>query len=96
MTPGGGFFARRWRREIALPVLLWRDMVGVGTAINLLATFAALMLAAKGFDAWVAAALHFAPLPYNVFLFLAVWRMPRRRWIHSATTTCWLLAMTIV
>lgn len=90
------YFARRWRREVPLPGLLWRDMLGVGTAVNLLATFAALMVAAAGLATWLAAAVHFAPLPYNLFLFLAVWRMPQRRMFHSATAACWLVAMNVV
>ena len=79
MTGRPGYFARRWQGEVALPALFWRDMLGVGTALNLLASFAALMAAAMGLDARLAVALHFAPVPVNVFVALAVWRSPQRR-----------------
>lgn len=72
------FFARRWRGEEPLTTLFWRDMVVVGSAINLLASFVALMLAAQGVALPIAIAVHFSPLPYNVFLFAAVSRSPQR------------------
>jgi hypothetical protein len=44
-------------------IVLWRDMLAVGTAVNILATFVALIAASQGFPAWAAAAIHFSPLP---------------------------------
>ena len=38
-----GFFSRRWRRQVPLGTLFWRDMVVVGSGINLVAAFVALM-----------------------------------------------------
>ena len=91
-----GFFVRRWRRQIHLPLLFWRDMLGVGTALNLLASFVALMAAAQGADLRLAVALHFAPLPYNLFLFIAVLRFPQRTAWQSIIAAVWLVLMTIV
>ena len=91
-----GFFARRWRGEVPLPVVFWRDMVAVGTFINLLASVMALILAAQGVDLRVAVALHFAPIAYNVFLFLSVWRSPQSTFIKKVLALAWLAAMTIV
>jgi len=90
-----GFFARRWRRQVRLPLLFWRDMLGVGTALNLLASFMALMAAAQGVDLRYAVALHFAPLPYNLFLFIALWRLPQRTAWQSIIAAVWLALMTI-
>lgn len=76
--------------------LFWRDMLGIGTAVNLVATFVALTLASQGGAAWVTAVIHFAPLPYNIFLFAAVNRGKPRSRLASALAFVWLALMTIV
>ncbi len=93
---GRNFFVRRWHGEVPLRTLLWRDMVCVGTAVNLLATFAALMAASQGASTWIAAFIHFAPLPYNLFLFAAVDRTKPRSTMAIALALCWLVVVTIV
>lgn len=92
---GTNFFSRRWRGEVALPVLLWRDMLGVGTVVNLSATLAALGLVSQGVPMPLAVALHFAPLPYNLFLFASLWRLPRRSALSSGLALAWVAAMTL-
>ncbi len=96
MIKPGGFFSRRWRGEVRLPIVFWRDLLAVGTSINLLASFLALVVASQGVDIRVAAALHFAPLPYNLFLFLAVWRLPQRTAWMRAIAAVWLAVMTLL
>ncbi len=96
MLGHSGFMARRWRGEVALGLVLWRDMVGVGSMINLLASLAALILATQGLDLRLAVALHFAPLPYNLFLFLVVWRSPQRGGLSSLVAVVWMVLMTFV
>jgi hypothetical protein len=91
-----GFFTRRWRGEVALPLVFWRDMLVIGSVINLLASFMALLVASMGLGTGVAAALHFAPLPYNLFLFLVVWRSPQRSLFKSSVALLYLVVMTIV
>lgn len=44
----GGFFARRWRGNVPLSLLLWRDMLGVGSLVNMACTVLALVMAARG------------------------------------------------
>jgi hypothetical protein len=96
MAGAAGFFAHRWRGEVPLPRLFWLDMIGIGTAVNLLASLAALILLAQKVDARLALALHFAPLPYNLFLFMAVWRSPQRgAWI-GAMAIAWLALMMVL
>lgn len=90
------FFARRWRGEVPMHTVLWRDMMGVGTATNVLATFVALVAASQGASSWVAAAIHFAPLPYNVFLFVAVERAATRSRIAAILALVWLAVMTVL
>ena len=61
--------------------LFLRDMLCVGTLVNLLTTFAAFMAASQGAPSWAAAAIHFAPLPYNIFLYAAIGRaLPLWTW----------------
>lgn len=93
---GGPFLARRWRGAVTWPVLFWRDMLAVGTVVNLLASFAALMLASQGAPLAVAVLVHFSPLPYNLFLFLALWRLPRRPAPVVAAAAAWLVVMSVV
>lgn len=95
MPGAGGFFSRRWRGHVPMQALFWRDMVLVGTLINLLATGVALALAASDLPIALAAAVHFAPLPFNLFLVAAVWRLPGSgayRWASLA----WLVVVTLV
>jgi hypothetical protein len=90
------FLARRWRGAVPLRRLFWRDMLLVGTTINVFATFAALIAAASGAPTAWAAALHFAPLPYNVFLVTALWRQPARPAAMALAAAVWLLVMTVI
>jgi len=92
----GGYFARRWRGEVVWPTLFWRDMIGVGTLLNVAASFGALMLVALGSPGAAAVALHFAPLPYNIFLFVALWRLARRPALVVVAAAAWLAVMTVV
>lgn len=91
-----GFFSSRWRGEASAAVVYWRDILAVGTLINLVTGFAALMLAAQGTDIVIAALMHFAPLPYNVFLVVALWRTPQRTRTMAWTSLVWLGAVTVL
>lgn len=71
---GAGFFLPRWRGLVPLDRLFWRDMVIVGTSINLVTSVAALAMLGAKMPLAAALAVHFVPAPYNVFLFFAVWR----------------------
>ena len=88
--------AARWRGEVPLRVVLWRDMLLAGTAINLLTGVAALMiLAAKGEVLW-AVLVHFAPLPLNLFLMCAVFRAPQSGTRARAMAVGWFAAMLVL
>jgi len=93
---GRGFFAARWRGDVSLSRLFWRDMVVVGTAVNMAATVAALAVLAMEGSTAAALAAHLAALPYSLFLFLAVWRtaektMPSSAWLAQLGAAAWLL-----
>ena len=95
------FFASRWRGEAPLDRLFWRDMVLVGTVLNVLTLVAALLLLGLKVSPIVAVAVHLSPLPYNLFLFAAVWRTAdaagnaRAAFFRSAALL-WLVAATIL
>ena len=90
------FFSRRWRGQVPCGALFWRDMVLVGGSVNLLFGFLALALMAVGAPLAVVVAAHFAPLPYNLFLFAALWRLPGRPLWLSAAAIGWLLLATLI
>jgi hypothetical protein len=90
------YFSRRWRGQVPLSVLLWRDMLGIGTAVNLAATILAVAVIVQGASDWLALVLHLLPLPYNIFLCAALWRMPDRNTLASLIAGGWLVAMTLV
>lgn len=99
--PASGFLRRRWRREAPLGQLFWRDMVVVGTGINIVTTVASLIAFANGAPLWAGLAIHLLPLPYNLFLTGAVWRtadlVPEpRAGLARAGALIWLLAATLL
>ena len=91
-----GFLSSRWRGEASAAVVYWRDILVVGSLTNLVTGFAALMLAAQGTDIVIAAMVHFALLPYNVFLVVALWRTPQRTRTMAWTSWVWLGAVTVL
>jgi hypothetical protein len=96
-----GFFAARWRGNVPLKRLFWRDMVVIGTAINLATTAASLVLLAAGLPLPAALAVHFAALPYNLFLTFAVWRTAERRgggtaFAYQMGAVFWLIVATLI
>lgn len=95
-TFADNFFSRRWRGQVPLAVLLWRDMVGIGTAVNLAASILALAAVMQEAPGWLAVALHLLPMPYNLFLCAVLWRLPARTAPASFIAAVWLMVMTLV
>jgi hypothetical protein len=91
-----GFWGRRWRGQAAWRVLFWRDMLTVGTVINLCTGFAALMLISQGQPIAWALAVHFLPVPYNAFLLASLWRTPGRPDRVKFAGCAWFAAMLLV
>lgn len=75
--------------------LFARDMLVMGSLLNVVATFVALIIVSQDGPPAVAVAAHFAPLPYNVFLFVALLRAPATP-LLAAAGAIWLAVMTIV
>lgn len=68
------FILSRLRGDAPLHTVFWRDMVVIGTGLNILAAAAALiLLVAEAPGGWPVFA-HLSPQPWNLFVFYAVWR----------------------
>ena len=81
-----GFFASRWSGKVPIERLFWHDLLLVGTAFNAATTLAALVLLAMQAPLWAALTVHFAPVPYNLFLAFAVWRTAKQKpWLAAFT-----------
>jgi hypothetical protein len=96
MNVAGDFLQSRWQGRAPLPRLFWRDMLGIGTLINVLASFVALMMAAQGASGAAAAAMHFAPTPLNLFLALCVMRHPAAGPARRVVAVGWAAVMMLV
>ncbi len=69
-----GFLLRRWRRQVPLATLFWRDMIVIASIVNVAAGATALILLGLKAGAAASMIVFLAPLPYNAFLLAAVWR----------------------
>jgi hypothetical protein len=90
------FLARRWAGQVPTGTVLWRDMLGVGTVLNLLASLVALAMASQGLPAGAAVAVHLAPVPYNFFLLAAVLRSRPGGSLARAVALAWVALMMVV
>lgn len=96
-----GFFRARWHGVVPLDRLFWHDMVVVGTAINIASSVVALILLGLKLPLAAVLAVHFAPVPYNIFLTLAVWRIAERAGGAKASlmmlgSALWLILVVVV
>lgn len=90
------FFRDRWRGDVPTRTVFWRDMLAVGTVLNLLASFVALLIISQGAPSWIGVALHFSPLPYNLFLFRAVMKSQPGGYAVRLAAVIWLVLMVVV
>ena len=95
------FMLSRLRGETPLRTVFWRDMLLAGTALNILAGIAGIILLTSGFSTSTALTVYFSPLPWNLFLFFAVWRSSERIPISEAAvvravSTLWLVLVILI
>ena len=95
------FFVRRWRRQAPLGLLFWRDMIVIGSALNLAFAFAGLMALGFKADLLIAILVFHAPLPYNFFIVGAIWRTADLVDAARASSArfgavLWLVAVTVL
>jgi hypothetical protein len=90
------FITQRWQGRVGWRRLFWRDLLLVGTGLNLLMTGTALALLSQ--DApiqWVLLA-HLLPLPYNLFIVSSIWSAPQRPLAVLGVSLCWLVLFVVV
>ena len=95
------FFRARWRGQAPLDRLFWRDLLLVGTALSLASSALALILLGLKLPLWLVLAVHFLPVPYNIFLTTAVWRTAEKSGGLKAQlmmlgSALWLIATVVV
>ena len=90
------YFSRRRQGQVPVAILFWRDMLVVGTLINLTATALGLTMIINDIHAGFAVALHLLPLPFNIFLLTALNRAPDRNPGIMAIAVGWFVVMLLV
>lgn len=95
------FLRSRWRGEAPLAIVFWRDMIAVGTVLNVFSGVLALILYALEAPMMVVLTVFFGFLPWNFFLFLAVWRSaghvpPSVAFLSRASAAAWLVAVIVI
>ena len=90
------FVASRWHGHAPLRTVLWRDMLVAGTVLNLLTGLGALAILATGGDVLWAVLVHFAPLPLNLLLLIAVFRSPQSGLRARSMAAVWFAAMLVL
>lgn len=93
------FFRSRWLGQVPLDRLFWRDMLLAGTLINMASSALALVLLGLKLPLWLVLAVHFAPVPYNIFLTSAVWRTAEsgaKASLMLLGSALWLIATVVV
>jgi hypothetical protein len=89
------FFADRWRAQACFQTVFWRDLVILGTLINVSFSIVGLMFVAQGYSGLFALTLYFLIFPYNVFLLLSIWRWPGVKSIFKAASGGWFLLVSL-
>jgi hypothetical protein len=95
-APPSGFWGSRWHAQVPWRRLFWRDMLVVGSVINLFTGFVALMLFAQDQPMAAVLAVHVAPLPYNAFLLASLWRHPQPSAVVKWVGLGWFAGMLVV
>ena len=101
LSPAVAYVRSLWRGELPLARVFWTDMIVIGSLVNILATVAAMLLFVSGAPIALGVIVHFAPVPYNVLLFLAVWQSAARQpsgWSFPAQAGAlvWLIFVIMV
>ncbi len=95
------YFRDLWTGALPLTRMLWVDMLVIGTLVNFATLVAMLVLFVAHVPAAVAFTVFLAPTPYNVALFVGVWRSSLREkadwaFLARAIASIWLVAAVVV
>jgi hypothetical protein len=95
-------FRRLWAGDEPLSRAFWEFAICYGLALNLATTLASMGAAASGQPGALILALYALPLPYNLFIVVAVWRSAahyagRRLWADLARpfAVLWAVLLTL-
>ncbi|HET7716923.1 MAG TPA: hypothetical protein VFK86_14975 [Bauldia sp.] len=96
-----GYFRALWSGTEPLHRVIVSDMLIGGTLINVVAMAAAFGLFAMEAPRWLATAVFFTPVPYNLFLVVAVWKTSALSdsswtWPARILSFVWLVAMFFI
>ena len=90
------FITERWFGLISIRQLFWRDLLVLGTFVNLLFIFASMILLAKRMDPMWSFFLHMLPTPYNIFIVGSVLRHPDTGLGFVCIALMWMLMTVLV
>jgi len=90
------FFSIRLNGKVPFKSVFVNDMLVIGTMINVIATLIALAVMIQTDNAILAVVIHLIPLPYNVFLVLAVWRASGHDSLALMLAAGWFILITII
>lgn len=92
-----------WSGRMPLRRAFWDFAIVYGLLVNLFATIGVFALIASGAPEWLAMTIFFLPLPYNLFVLVAVWRSAANydgpaHWASAArvAVTLWTIAATLI
>jgi len=90
------FIQQRWQGRVGWRLLFWRDLLLIGTSLNVLGTGTALALLAQDV-AWPWALLaHLLPLPYNLLIVSALARAPQRPALVLGVAVGWVILLVLI
>jgi hypothetical protein len=100
-NPVFAYLRALWSGAEPLHRVVISDMLIGGTLINVVAMAAAFALFAIEAPTWAASAVFFSPVPYNLFLVIAVWRSAGASgaslvWPARILALLWLIAMFFI
>jgi hypothetical protein len=84
-----------WLGQLPLQEAFWRWLITYDLILNLAATITALTLVLAEAPIFVAAIVHFLPLPYSLFAAMGTWRSADRYEGNPANATAAKLAIII-
>jgi hypothetical protein len=90
------FITQRWQGRIGWRTLFWRDLLLIGTGLNLLMTGTALALLSRDVPAQWVLLVHLLPLPYNLFIVASIGSAPRRPALVMGVSLFWLVLFVLV
>lgn len=92
-----------WRGDLPLSRAFWRWGIVGGAVVGLFCTVLALVLLTAGAPGWLAAMVFSAHIPWNLVLFVGVWRSTERAEVDRGTAhlvrltiLVWVIALTLL